>query len=177
MISVFGISNVGKSTLLKKVRESFGDEVGIVSVGAEMSRRHPPEAFKGKACLDETEAEVWEIFDAQYHEALAKGASVILCDGQPRSVRQVDHMLANYPRLSVLWLHADQDALVSRAVRRADAELRYERLTNDRLQLFDVVHKLHEEDIKIHTIDTSMPTEHWVHHCLTHIRLAGLYGV
>jgi len=120
------------------------------------------------AAMPDTEDVVWEIFDEQYVAAVSSGARVILVDGQPRMVEQIHHMLANYPRPEVWWLNALPETQALRAGRRPDHELRTARIDNDRVQLFDVIHRLVATGIPLRAIDTEEPE--WLCHTLSFLK-------
>lgn len=159
LYSVFGVSGAGKSTAMKMFEACEG--FGLIRVGDEMRRRHSLEDFKGKAAMEETEAEVWEIFDAQYQQAVANDCRAIAMDGQPRLVPQVYKILRTYGRFTVLWLHCDDEELRARASQRSNSqeefELHFQRLTNDRVQLFDVIHLLSRAGVTVAAFDTGRP--------------------
>lgn len=154
LVSIFGMTSVGKTTLLDAMRDV--PWVGQIRVGEEMKRRHSAEYFEGQAAMDKTEDEVWEIFDEQYQYCKKRGDKVVLCDGQPRMVSQVPKMV-KHRNLSIIWLHCNTAALIKRAETRGEwGQLSLDRMNNDRIQLLDVIHSLTTRNIPILSIDTSI---------------------
>lgn len=138
LFSIFGITNVGKSTLIDRCRDI--PDLGVIEVGKEMRRRHPPEYFKGLAALPETETEVWQICEEQYAAAANAGKRAILVDGQPRMPSQVVEMYRRFGPYRVIHLYASHPTLAARAAARdtdpGKVELNRKRLVNDYNQLY-----------------------------------------
>lgn len=145
MVGLVGVTNSGKSTLLNALRSD--PTIGLIEVGKEMRRRHPPEYFDGQGAMAKTEAEVWEIVDEQYAAAVRSGRRMVICDGQPRLPGHVEKMVERFGLLHLLQLHADHDVLEERARRRDSdpqtLELSHRRLTNDYIQLYQVLAEWH----------------------------------
>lgn len=161
VVFCIGTTCSGKSTLIENFTRR-SNNIGSVEVGKEMRRRYSPSAFKGLAALDETEDEVWEIYQQQFDDNLKGGKKIILIDGQPRMSSQVMICL-NHAKLHecssfFMWIHCSVAETRRRALDRFSdndeaLELAMMRLTNDRTQLFDVIHRLVslKENIICHT--------------------------
>lgn len=151
---LMGVTCTGKTTIVDKLLEVSDKEGGwlrAVRVGAEMRKRHPPEFFKGFAAMEETEKEVWEIFDKQYNAALIDPhCQAIIIDGQPRMASQVHQLRRRVAFSHYIMLHADTATLEERARNRSpDPEvvrLSLERIRNDKVQLYDVLCTLFSMD-------------------------------
>lgn len=167
LISVMGVTNTGKSTLLTEAAKL--EDVGLIEVGKELRRRHPPEYFNGFAAMKHTEDEAWEIFDEQYAAAEAAGCRVCLVDGQPRMVEQVKRIIMYGKNrkafggmersFSAIILYADRGLLDYRAKHRdADneraLELNMKRLSNDFEQLLPVLATMLEFKDRIANVAT-----------------------
>jgi adenylate kinase family enzyme len=140
LISVFGVTNSGKSTLMNRAKDIAG--VGTIEVGKEMRRRYPPGHFDGKGAMQKTEEEVWSIVDEQYDLAASNGARVVLIDGQPRLPEQIPNMLARFGEFDVIWLTCPHGVLLKRAEGRDEhraLDLSMKRLVNDYQQLYDTL--------------------------------------
>lgn len=137
---ILGVTNVGKSTLLSSLNK---EEFATVEVGKEMRRRYPAEFFKGKAAMQETEDEAFEIFTEQY---AAAGEKPVVIDGQPRQVSQIDRVLKVLKYPFFILLHAPEEELKHRIHKRDKdtewASLSERRLDADRIQLYDVLAEL-----------------------------------
>lgn len=167
LIGIVGVTNSGKTTLLDHLRNE--PWVGMAEIGKEMRKRYPPSHFKGRGAMKETEAEVWEIFKQHHQEAVDRGCQVLLCDGQPRLPEQVGIMRRRYGPVSLLQLYAPLRVLCDRAARR-DAEpealeLSWQRLTNDYVQLYQVLAEWHmDHSVLEHfaVVDTKKPPHQWL---------------
>lgn len=146
IIYVLGATCSGKSTFVAEAAK-FSDEFGIVQVGKELRRRHPPEYFQGKGAMDFTEKEVEEIFTEGVQAAIDANKIAVFVDGNPRSYDQL-YLLGKFHEREVFWwLHADElqvrDWLRDRFPEDvASRELAEQRLTNDCVQLMPLLHEL-----------------------------------
>lgn len=134
---ILGVTNVGKSTLLSSLDK---EEFATVEIGKEMRRRYPPEFFKGKAAMSETEDEAFRILTEQLKEA--NGRPVVI-DGQPRMRSQVTRVLDTLTNPHFILLTCYDEELRRRINARdsdeANRELSRQRLINDKVQLYDVL--------------------------------------
>lgn len=155
IIFVMGLTCSGKTTMIEAVQKFY--PVGLIQVGKEMRRRHPPEYFKGLGAMDETEDEVWGIFLEQLASHADK--EVILVDGQPRSVTQVEKCidLVRDREKVFVWLATPVDEIKKRAEARDDSEaakeLTMQRIVNDSRMYAGVKEYLSITE-KIHDIQT-----------------------
>lgn len=178
IVAIMGVTNAGKSTLMDEVDQI--PTIGKIEVGKELRRRHPPEYFKGKAAMEETEREVWDIFSEQFQNALDAKCRAVCVDGQPRMVRQVQEMYDRYGRFSVLLLDAPRDILKERARQRDEGDaglvdLSMQRLINDYEQLLSVFgHMLVNRHMLI-DVSRYITTEcGWLSRALRHINWLGV---
>ena len=155
MVFCMGVTCSGKTTFIDLCTVSR-KRFGAIKVGNEMLLRYPPERFNGLAAMDDTEEEVWEIFQEQLDDRISEGKSIILVDGQPRTVSQVDKCLeaASEAGFSAkfLWFHVTSKELNERLGKRFEMqsgahelsrhELSRQRMTNDKIQLYDVIQEL-----------------------------------
>lgn len=142
IVSLMGITNSGKSTIINAAKAIDYYKIGFVEVGKEMRRRYPPETFKGKGAMASTEDEVLEIYHEQLQAAKDSGAKLIFIDGQPRMACQVPMMLEN-PNRKFLVIKEDDEVILERIKNRDTdpkaVELSMLRFNNDKVQLFDVM--------------------------------------
>lgn len=171
LFSLFGQTNTGKSHLCDFLRKR--EHIGLIEIGREMRRRHPPEYFEGKGAMDKTEAEVWRIVDeARVRNA---GKQVIVIDGQPRLKRQVDELRDRFGPFAMIWLHAPDSVLRDRAIKRAAGDraqlkLSLDRMVNDRVQLFEVLHEYTCARFPLPLISVDTCGNEWESYVLQQIR-------
>lgn len=194
VIFLMGTTCSGKGTFCTYAKKVLRSEVAIISIGDEMRRRHPdPDYFKGKAALEETQDEVEEIYTEQMTRAAMSDAKIIICDGQPRLPRAVDHIFKNpqpFWDFRFIILHASAEARRRRIDKRfpepmrvgssddgsefkkvhdtwkSNVALAEARITNDNIQLFDVWAYLSLRGYPVAVVDTSAPAETYQHRLL-----------
>jgi hypothetical protein len=148
VIFCMGVTCSGKTTWIDKQKN-----VGKVQVGKEMRKLFPPGYFKGRGAMTETEEVALRVFQEQFEKE--KHNLAVLVDGQPRLVSQIDPILdITGKQCSVMWFQASDDELLARLRRRFpdDSEsydLAIQRMKNDRIQLYDVLHELISRNILI----------------------------
>lgn len=150
VIAVGGVTCAGKSTLMQALAQM--PHFGTIEVGKEMRKRYPPEFFKGKAAMKETEEEVWQIFDEQYKKHLRDpDCAAIFSDGQPRLPSQVYRMYNMIGPYNFIMMHASRERLERRARQRStdqgNLDLALARITNDNAQLYEVLLEYHHLQI------------------------------
>lgn len=155
---VFGVTCVGKDFFIEAAVAMHPRIFGQVQVGKELRKRHPPEHFKGLGAPTHTEDEALDIFREQHAAEVAAGKKIILVSGQPRRMNQVPKVMAYAPG-EVLWLFADESVIMGRLDGRfvgneAGRQLSLDRLTNDRVQLYDTLFTLVSDGYSIRTLDT-----------------------
>ena len=161
VISIFGMTNSGKSTLLDHMRH-FKD-IGVIEVGKEMRKRYPPGYFDGKGAMAKTEDEVWKIVDTSYAAAQRAGRKVVLLDGQPRLPVQIQQLESRFGPFALIWLHTHEEVIRERSEARAQTpeglELSNKRMINDKCHLYDVMFHYMDRgfDFPMKTIDTDCP--------------------
>lgn len=156
---VMGVTCVGKDYMIEYAQRTYPDKVGIVQVGKEFRRRYPPEFFQGKGAMKSTEDEAFNIFVELLNAAQDK--KYVFVSGQPRLESQVDRIMRPYPG-EVIWLHAPDDLLQERIITRFPEgsekweearKLSFDRINNDKKQLYDVLFRLKQNRIKITEYD------------------------
>lgn len=140
---VWGVTCAGKDTLMDRADELYPSHVGLVNVGKEFRKRYPPSHFNGQGALQSTEVEAREIFEEQINVRISEGKRLIFISGQPRMVSQIPFTMDKYPG-TLLWMHVSSETLLKRLEGRFPGdpgafELSKKRLTNDRIQLYDVL--------------------------------------
>jgi adenylate kinase family enzyme len=146
---LIGTTNSGKSTVAEKL---VTPDIGLIQVGKQLRKKYPPEFFKGSGSPDHIEEEALSMLVDLLSEHQDK--KVILIDGQPRRVEQVDPLLQLFPDLEVIWLYETNDVLFARGMERAksgeDLNLNLKRIDNDVLDLYHVLYELKLKNIPIH---------------------------
>lgn len=148
LIYVLGSTCSGKSSLVEMAAAEY-DNVGIVQVGKELRRRYPPEYFKGLGALASTETEVEQILLDEIEKHFRQDKQIVLVDGNPRSRRQA-RLLGRFPTIAQeeFWWLWCPDALTRLRIHERFAEdlesrrLAEARVSNDRQQLYDLLHLL-----------------------------------
>jgi hypothetical protein len=124
---------------------------------------YPPEYFNGSGAPAHTEEVALALYDSELMKAKAKNPDYILIASQPRRMSQVEHTITKNPGI-VLWLHVDQDTLISRAMERfkndpAGLDLAMKRFHNDRLDQYDVIHAMAISNV-MHVMHQEVMMEH-----------------
>lgn len=149
IIHVLGITCAGKDTLMEYIASNY-EGVGLVQVGKEMRKRHPPEYFKGLGAMQSTEEEVRQIYCEQYGQV--KHNRLVLVSSQPRLISQVSFVyeVDGHRKRAFLFIRAS-DAEINHRVNerfpnwRTDEshlksrELSLQRINNDRIQNYDTI--------------------------------------
>lgn len=170
LISVFGQTNVGKSTFMEYAGKN--PTYGLIEVGKTLRARHPLSYFEGKGAMAHTEQEVWEIVDeckARYREC-----SRIFIDGQPRLPDHVRKLHNRFGEFLLLWLHTHDDTLETRRQARDGGDeaalvLSDKRMSNDRVQLFPVLWEALRLHVPMVPVDTGQPG--WEGHAMTQVNI------
>ena len=151
-IAVIGVTNTGKTTFIEEAIKH--PDIAAAQVGKEFRKRYPPGHFRGQGAPEHTRGEALDILDMFIKQA--GDAKILLTDGQPRNVGQIEPVFDRLDLRYVLWMHADPDTLIQRAQNRGtnDLDLSMKRFVTDRCALYDVLHKLMLLGVKvIPTID------------------------
>lgn len=167
---VTGVTCAGKDTMMERAADLYPNLVGLVQVGKEFRRRYPPGYFKGKGAMQSTEAEALEIFNQQL-EAV-KNKKIIFVSSQPRLVSQISFTVGKHPG-TIVWMNVSEETLLKRLERRFpnDPEsigLSMKRLSNDRIDLYDVIFNLMKLDIPFITFDGDFESVDSLIHNLVH---------
>ena len=94
IFAILGPTCAGKTTFLEYAKQEKGDKVHLVEVGKEMRERYPADYFQGQDAPQHTQAEAWELCIDGINKGLEDpNVQIILVDGQPRSLDQVDKMI------------------------------------------------------------------------------------
>lgn len=168
---LIGTTCSGKDYLAEAAEKDYPKTFGVVQVGKEMRRRHPPEYFRGLGAMPHTEDEAQNIYKEQLNSAKAAGKSKIIIVGQPRMKSQVNKVFLPNPG-KVIWLNAADNVIKARIKERfvndhAALDLANARVTNDKLQLFEVLFELLHLGTKIQCFNTdSIAVEELVRYLL-----------
>lgn len=152
---IVGVTCTGKDYLMDFM-ESQDPTIGSVRVGKILRERYPPDHFKGSGAPEHTEKEALEIFESEIQRL--KGKRTVLISGQPRRLSQIKPTIGKY-KGSIIWLHASDDVIRQRISNRseADQELALQRIKNDKIDLYTVMHELWcQQDIPIHSYNTGV---------------------
>jgi hypothetical protein len=139
-IYILGVTCTGKDYLMDFI-EAQDSTIGSVRVGKILRERYPPDYFKGSGSPEHTEKEALEIFESEIQRLSDK--RIVLISGQPRRLSQIKHTIEKYPG-DLVWLHASDDVISQRISNRslADQELALQRIKNDKIDLYSVLHEL-----------------------------------
>jgi predicted kinase len=169
---IMGATCSGKSTFLEWAAKQ-SDEVGLVEVGKFMRAKYGAAHFKGQAAPAHTQEEAWNVCEEQAAKHIQEGRAVVLVDGQPRSLDQVEkccdtwHKYASTTRF--ILFHCDYEErerrLMNRFERPDDPEMLKEwqdsvklgkqRLVNDERTYHMVMAELLKRGQRIHVCDTT----------------------
>lgn len=156
---LFGTTCVGKDYFIETALDRYPNIFGAVQVGKEFRKRYPPEHFEGKGALIKTEDEAFDIFCEQWTKSFDAGKKYILVSGQPRlqsQVKRLSDFVQGKQTILFLWV---PDEVIHRRIEdrfktddnwRAAAKQRF---INDKIQLFDVLFTLFENQIPVRTVD------------------------
>lgn len=181
VVHVMGCTNAGKSTLLGVMKQRFGDRVRLVEIGKTLTAKYldpesphyTPDKFKGQNNPKETAGEAWDIYLQEVNRGIADNVPMILVDGQPRDVPQVEGVfedVAPVAEVGFLLVHADHTARLNRLRHRYpkrppgsknfdEYKLRLRRMENDYRGNYDVLASLAARGITPSVLNTSnMPT-------------------
>lgn len=165
IVPVMGCTCAGKSTFMQYARSVEDERIGIVEVGKMLRAKYSPSAFEGKANSPKHAVEAWELFMKCVDDLLNAGKTLILIDGQPRDMQQLEDMLTlfgNHHTLIFVLLHASLEVREHRArTFRADTpenlELALQRLRNDMVLYYDLLVNLWLRRQHILFMDTGHP--------------------
>ncbi len=153
LVCLSGITCSGKDTIAEMLAE-MDQGIGLIQIGKEMRKRHPPEFFQGLGAMSSTEDEVKEIFKEQYEAHSDK--HTIICAGFPRVAYQYE-FITQFEDRAFIYIYSDEyDYLDRLDVRFKDnpsgRELSEQRLKNDRIQLYDMLMVLLSNDERVTVI-------------------------
>lgn len=192
VFSIGGATCAGKGTFLDYAQAQLGNRVYLVQIGKIMRTRHPPEFFDGKGAMQSTEAEVWEIFAEELTKGLADpNVRLILLDGLPRMGGQIPKLLSyfnSFVQYGFVFLHASQETRKKRVISRFpypgeenpprppmpgetdkvknNRDLSDRRVTNDLIQIHDVLAEVTMAGFPINFVSTEGPPESYCRHLL-----------
>lgn len=162
MVYVIGPTNAGKTTLLNLC--VLDTRITTVEVGKMMRAKYPPSHFQGQSNPKHTADEAWQM----YLDGVQRGIDnsecrLIICDGQPRDVKQTEDIVAD-TRFHKLFVHLWAPDHVREA--RAEARdfdspealaLSKARLVNDIPSNYGVIVRLLNAQEAVWSFDTSSP--------------------
>lgn len=162
MVYVIGPTNAGKTTLMDLCAPD--ERIVTVEVGKWLRAKYPPSHFQGQSNPRHTAVEAWSL----YLDGLQRGiddpkCKMIVCDGQPRDIKQTEDVIAEgrfYKVFVHLW--APDDVREKRAEARdfdspEALALSRARLVNDIPSNYAVLIRLLNAKEKVWTYDTSHP--------------------
>lgn len=146
LVFVMGCSHAGKSTFLDFAVAKKPAQVGVVTVGAKLRAKYldpkspfyKPDFFRGQAAPDHTREEAWSICEEGVRAHAADGKRLVLIDGQPRSIDQVEACvtrLPEFPRKCYLLLHANILTRTARLVKRFSKNERFDEAAAEAMNL------------------------------------------
>lgn len=157
---IMGPTCAGKSSFIEYATRNFPDIFGAVEVGKILRQRYSPEYFKGQNNPKHTAQEAWELCESLVEAEINDGTPVILVDGQPRDVPQVDLVMTSWGDTHREFIIVD--APLAERERRArtsrigpDLEtLAIPRLTRDMQSYYTVLVRMMEYDVRPLVVDT-----------------------
>lgn len=172
---IIGISGCGKSTFINETVAQYPDEFGAIQVGKEMRKRYPPEFFKNRGAMEETEDVVFQIFEEQYNNN--KGKKIVLVDGQPRMPSQVDKLVSLFLTFRVMVLNTEHSVLQCRAESRSadkkEHAFHINRIMNDYQDLYSVLAAIACSPVTIPVIGFNTKQLMWREDAVDHMTTAG----
>lgn len=173
---IMGCTCVGKSTLLTHAARNYPALVGLVEVGKALRAKYldpsspfyDPDYFKGQAAPKHTQVEAWDICERQIREHVAAGKRLILIDGQPRSLDQVENC---FTRLDRSWPKAfvlldasleERERRLAMRFRLPDEQHQFDlgkqRLVNDMVTYYTVLTDLIRRGQHVDVFDFNAPS-------------------
>ena len=163
MVYVIGPTNAGKTTLLDLC--ALQQTICTVEVGKMMRAKYPPSYFQGQSNPKHTADEAWQMYlDGVQRGIDSTECRLILCDGQPRDVKQTEDCIAD-KRFYKIYVHLWAPDAIREA--RADARdfdspealaLSKARLVNDIPSNYGVLVRLLNAKETVWSYDTSSTT-------------------
>ena len=169
-IHILGVTCAGKDTLIEHIVAN-NPNCGAIQVGKEFRRRYPAGFFKGLGAMASTEKEALEIYTEEREKC--KDKQFIFVSSQPRLITQVRAIEESEPgaRRIYIFLRASDEEINRRIEERFPLDswsmspdqldknqqsrnLACQRVTNDRIQNYDVLLELIVMECTILVIDT-----------------------
>lgn len=166
-----GVTCAGKSSFLSYAARNHAG-VGLVEVGKALRAKYPASHFQGQAAPLHTQQEAWDLCCEATRAHLDDPTKrLVLIDGQPRDVAQVDAMFALpalFKGVRFVLLHCDPDVQLERARVRFQSDpeglaLATARIENDQKSYYRVLARLFLTPgfDRVHVVDTTRPLETW----------------
>lgn len=160
IVAIMGATCAGKSTFIRHCVDHGRGSISAVEVGKILRAKYPPEHFAGQNNPKHTAQEAWDLCESMVQDRINEGSRVILVDGQPRDIEQVDLFLSCWqdtPRDFLLF-----NASIGERERRAretrtgdDLEkLALPRLKNDMIAYFGVLVRLAQYGVSPLVVNT-----------------------
>lgn len=161
---IMGPTCAGKSSFIDYATKNFPDIFGAVEVGKILREKYSPEYFKGQNNPRHTADEAWGLCESLVEAHINDGTPVILVDGQPRDIPQVDLVMKSWGNTHREFIIVD--APLHERERRArtsrigpDLEtLAIPRLTRDMQSYYSVLVRMMEYDVRPLVVDTHSET-------------------
>lgn len=164
LVSVLGVTASGKTTFIDFAKKQCPDLVRSVNIGQILRAKYPPSYFEGKDSMPKTEQEVQEILEDYVREFNSSESEVLLIDGQPRTIHQIDfleHLIDKYKLdgIQYVWVDCLDAEREKRGTKRSKTEDELElfnaRKVGDKISVFEVLFSLLDRMDTVVTCDTS----------------------
>ena len=166
ILHLLGCNSVGKTTIMRAFCNFEFENVAAVSVGQLLRAKYPPEYFQGQMAPEHTEQEALQLYCDFVTNSIANGKKLIVIDGQPRSISQIDGV-HNFPGNKIthkyVLIHADYKLREARVVKRDEQnqsalDLAQKRLMNDFRSTYEIMIELAKRGIHLDIYDSSNKT-------------------
>lgn len=146
IVCILGVTCSGKTTLIKECISRL-PKTRMCLIGQKLREKYPPEFFKGKAALPETEAEVKQILMQAVEEFAGSDDQLLLIDGAPRlpeCLTLCEQINWSVFPVSYLFVTCDE-AVTNQRSRNRDGndpqklQLSQKRLVGDKVMAYDVL--------------------------------------
>ena len=147
---MIGPTNVGKSYLADAISNEYPGTYRV-SVGKLLRAKYGEAFFNGQAAPEHTESEALKLMDTSISQGIKNRCPIVLIDGQPRSIRQVNYITSKYfdtgkHECNIILLSCIDLVRMERLKKRDTTpyklELSLSRFNDDMIHLYNVVYSL-----------------------------------